>query len=159
MPDLVSGTARVRVKAADSFGNFSNATNPLVLSYAAAPPLQVQNVVVTINGTDALISWLAVTENVMNQPLSPDGYMLFVSEVASDNPADYRLLVNTTATEYLYQNAPVLYTEKFFYVVAYKDDSGRLHDLLQQGTRAGQVPLTLQEIRNRLGESGKGGGK
>lgn len=159
MPAPVSDLAKIRIIAIDSFGNVSYATNPLVLTYNAPPPLQVQNVTINMSGNDALISWQAVTENAMNQPIIPDGYLLFESDKASQNPEDFTFLTNTSNTEYLYLNAPARFSQRFFYVVAYKDYSGRLRKLLPQSSDIKQLPLTLQDIRNRIGESGEGCGK
>ncbi|MDY0151533.1 MAG: hypothetical protein RBS43_04605 [Candidatus Cloacimonas sp.] len=159
LPAVACDISRLRIKAQDSFGNYSQATNPLVLSYSAPPPMQVSNVMISITGNDALISWQAVTENVYHELIIPDGYILFESDTPADNPADFTWLANTTDTEYIYRNAPLQFERKFFYVVAFKDYRGRLRSLLQQCSEGKQLPLTLQDIRNLLGKDSKAGAK
>jgi hypothetical protein len=147
IPDLTSDLARIRIIATDAFGNSSQAANPFILAYN--PPLQVQHVEISANGPDAVITWDPVTGNINNEPVTPDGYMLFHSDCAPADPADYELLAITTGTTYTYLNAPQ-HDKKFFYVVAYLGSTGRLGSMLN-GSRQGHRPrITMSDVKAYL---------
>ncbi len=153
IPAIECDITQVRVKATDSFGNFTQEAHPLVLSYT--PPRQVQNVEVAALGTDVIISWQAVTQSVLNEAFTPDGYMLFYCETASANRQDFTLLATTNQTFYSDPDATWTYGQRFYYVVAYKNYTVRAGINLEQD----EAPAGLPDIRSKKADKKAGGGK
>jgi len=153
IPEVECELARIKVMAMDNFGNTSMVANPL--SFAYSPPLPVQDVEVSVTGNLIVINWQAVTQNLLLDPVEPDGYLLFESDLPSQSPEDYILLANTVNTSYAFQYDPQV-SRKFYYVVAYKGYWDRL--LPQSGNSLKSAP-TLQEILNLIRTKSPGGGK
>jgi hypothetical protein len=153
IPEEESDVARVKVIAIDNFGNVTPATNRLSFSYC--PPQSVQNVEVNVTGNLIVITWQAVTQNLLLDPISPDGYLLFESDLPSQNPEDYLLLANTVDTSYTFQHDPQV-SRKFYYVVAYK---GSLDRLLPQSVISHEPSPTLREIIHLIKEKSLEGGR
>jgi len=148
VPGLTSDAARIRITATDTFGNYSRAANPLIWAYAVPQPAQYPRV--RISGLDAVIEWDPVTETVYNDPVIPDGYMLFQGDTANQDPDEYELLAITPDTSYTYLNAAGYYDRKFFFVVAYKGDIGRLAVMLEESGKIGSTGLTMAGARQYL---------
>ncbi len=87
---------------------FANGSSQSVL------PKNPQNVIITLSGNDVLLSWDAVTQNVLNQNISPSGYKIYYS----NNPENgfTELYYQTSGTTYTHQNAH-LNNDRLFYQI------------------------------------------
>jgi hypothetical protein len=82
----------------------------------SAPPKLPDNVMISMVGYNAHISWSAVTESINNIPIIPDGYIVLFSE--DDNI--YSFLGTTSDLQYIHLNVGELSTSMFYRVIAYK---------------------------------------
>jgi PKD repeat protein len=100
----------------------TNAENTPVLKFGFntsadyVPPKLPDNVLISMIGYNAHISWSEVTETIYNSPIIPDGYIVLFSE--DDNI--YSFLGATTDLQYVHLNIGELNTNMFYRVVAYK---------------------------------------
>ena len=88
------------------------------LSYVL--PKAPENVHVTMNGHNAVITWDAVTENTHGQPITPDGYRIYKS---SDPLGGFTLQGSTSYNSTTYTHSMVGATQPrmFYRVRAYKN--------------------------------------
>ncbi len=88
------------------------------LSYVL--PKAPENVHVTMNGQNAVITWDAVTENTHGQPITPDGYRIYKS---SDPLGGFTLQGSTSYNSTTYTHSMVGATQPrmFYRVRAYKN--------------------------------------
>jgi len=97
------------------------------------PPL---NVNVSMNGTNAVISWDAVTETITHEPLIPDYYLVFFNGSADIN-AEFYYHGATPGLQYTH-NLVGLHSEHMFYrIIAYKSGGRSGLDLADLGLRQG----------------------
>lgn len=116
-------------------------------------PLAVpQNVLVTMNGYDAVISWDAVTQNLHGQPVTPDFYVVLYSEWPYDQ-ADhfYYYLTSTTGLSALHYNVG-LFSQYMFYKVKavkfYRDglSPAELDAWMEANLRPGMSEAELSQL-------------
>jgi hypothetical protein len=124
LPAVQSSTARVRVDASDSFGNSSSrgSQNNFRISYV--PPATPQGLNVnTANGSDAIISWQAVTHTIpeYNTPITPDGYIVLYNETPYEDDHYYYFLAETDQLTYTHQRVVSFRDQMFYRVLAYKN--------------------------------------
>jgi len=97
------------------------------------PPL---NVNVIMNGTNAVISWDAVTETITHEPLIPDYYLVFFNGSADIN-AEFYYHGATPGLQYTH-NLVGLHSEHMFYrITAYKSGGRSGLDLADLSLRQG----------------------
>jgi len=97
------------------------------------PPL---NVNIIMNGTNAVISWDAVTETITHEPLIPDYYLVFFNGSADIN-AEFYYHGATPGLQYTH-NLVGLHSEHMFYrIIAYKSGGRSGLDLADLGLRQG----------------------
>ena len=111
-------------KETATFGN----TTPLisggrfdifVAKFGIAVPLPKvpQNLQIQRSGQNIIIGWDPVTQDTNNQPLTPDAYMIYVSE----NNSDWVSLATVTSIVYSYTDTTLDQDRKFYRVIAMKD--------------------------------------
>ena len=83
-----------------------------------APPKEPENVQLNIVDPDAIVTWDAVTENIFNFPLTPDGYAVYYSEI-SDSTEYFFYLAFTTETNYTHFRVGDFSSQMFYKVIAY----------------------------------------
>jgi hypothetical protein len=86
------------------------------LSYI--PPKAPVNVQITMNGNSAVITWDAVTEDIHNQPFTPDGYYIYES---SDPLGGFTYLGHSSSTAYIDSSVGEYEPRVFYRVKAYKN--------------------------------------
>ena len=94
---------------------------PLTGNCQYAPPKTPENITLTINGNDAVITWDAVTENIYNQAITPDGYIVLYSE--DPNGDYYFLYYQTSGLSYTHQTVAQWREDMFYNVVAVIENS------------------------------------
>ncbi len=82
----------------------------------SSAPLQPQNVELTLQGKDAVVTWDAVTQNAVGQTITPDGYVILYSETPEATVDDYLFLTFTTESEFTHARV-VQYSDTMFYMV------------------------------------------
>jgi len=103
------------------------------------PPKPPENVVVVINGDDAVITWNAVTETIFDTPIVPDGYIILYNETAyEDEQFYYYLDYTTTALTYAHNGVTLFRNQMFYKVIAFKDYDRALLSRLDELNRTGQ---------------------
>lgn len=162
MPNTESYATKVRIKVSDSFGNFSQKNSASVFSITYVPPQPPAGVNVnTSNGIDAVISWEAVSQTIYNTPITPDGYIVLYNEspYEQDEHFYYYLGETTTALSFTHYNVARRRSQMYYRVVAYKDYSGRLGEVLASAKAHPEQKLSLAEIKEALAAASNGGVK
>ncbi|MCD4650255.1 MAG: hypothetical protein K8S56_00490 [Candidatus Cloacimonetes bacterium] len=132
-PDVLTEQARLKLIITDDFGNLTDDSSIDTFTLDYQPPESPDNVTVDIsNGTDAVISWDAVTQSIFGQPLTPDGYILFYSETSNCPASVYTFLATTADTTCIDSDAVLLYSRRYYMVMAYKDMGSRWENLLAE---------------------------
>ncbi len=152
IPPDPSAQAVVRVFVSDTFGNVGMGENAAFFEIRymnLKPPEGLQ--ISIVDGTDAYLSWLPVTETVNDVPLPADGY--FILHGVTPEEEDFAYLDTVTETYFTHANASGLYPRSFYYVVAFaslsKGQAEQLSDLEQIG-RMGLRRVTQREVQELL---------
>ncbi len=84
------------------------------------PPMSPENVTITMNSNDAVITWDAVTQNIHSQPITPDYYLIFYN--GSDDAVNglYYYLWDTPNLLFTHHLVGLHAQYMFYRVVAYK---------------------------------------
>lgn len=119
------------------------------------PPNPPENVVMVMNGIDAVLSWDAVTENSHGQPMTPDYYFVYFN--GSDNPLGlFYFLGRAFGTSYTHFDVGLGAEHMFYRVKAIKlyregqsdaekaDKEAWLSTALKQGMSEAEVLKVLQ---------------
>lgn len=85
-------------------------------------PQEPQNVTITIQGANAVITWDPVTQSILNTPFSPDYYLVFYNG-STTSDGEYYFHGITTATAYTHQQVANHAQHMFYRVHAYKATS------------------------------------
>ncbi len=84
------------------------------------PPKNPQNVQITTSGNDAIISWDNVTEDIFNNPITPNGYIVLYNESASTDNDDYYFLHYVSSDSvFTHQNVGYFRDQMYYRVEAY----------------------------------------
>ncbi|MDD4309151.1 MAG: hypothetical protein PHO32_02115 [Candidatus Cloacimonetes bacterium] len=160
MPSTESYNARVRIKVSDSFGNFTQKASTSSFTITYVPPDTVQAVNVNIsNNVDAIITWQPVTQTIYNTPITPDGYIVLYNETPYVDDQFYYFLTETANLSFTHLRVARFRSQMFYRIVAYKDYSGRMADVLQAAKTNPDVKLSLADIKQALASQTFGGGK
>lgn len=110
----------VRVIAYDIAGNYALSDELSFHTSSAVIPLAPQNVSVTINGSDLLLSWDPVTEDIYGNPITIDQYLIYISEIP-DFPIDGSTYYDTVHTNScLFEGITDFVDKLFLRVIAVK---------------------------------------
>lgn len=119
IPAINTMLARMRIEVKDVFGN-TTARNSGNFSIIAAPPADPQGVTVQIiNGADALITWLPVTQTVQGMPITPDGYIVLFSEHPEWGESAYFFLGETSQCSFTHPRVALFRPVMHYRVLAY----------------------------------------
>lgn len=105
-----------RVRAVNASGTSGN-SNVITVRTPPAPPKPPQNLAIDVNGNDIHLSWDAVTQSIINTPLTPDYYLVFSS---ADPYADFAYLGAVQNLDYTHVLAANFGPRLFYKVYAYK---------------------------------------
>lgn len=159
LPPTQSTSAKVRLKAMDTFGNGTmlSSLNPFTISYV--PPASPNGVNVNItNSVDAILTWDAVTQTIppYNTPITPDGYIVLYNETPLEEDQYYYFLGETDQLTYTHQRVARFRSQMFYKVVAYKnysrEDASALKDIVQRSKIA---PISWQRAKSILMNGGR----
>lgn len=160
LPSVQSYNAKVRLKVSDSFGNFSQKASASPFSITYVPPQTPQGVSVdTSNNLDAVISWQAVTQNIYNSPMTPDGYIVLYNETPYEDEQFYYFLGRSYGLNYTHQDVAEFRSQMFYKVLAYKNYRGDVDEILQPFLQNRELKLSLSEFKARLRLHSAGGEK
>jgi hypothetical protein len=81
------------------------------------PPKLPENVIITQSGYDMFLSWDAVTEDIQNNPITPDGYIVLYSE----DEINYFFHGFTPNTFYTHYWVARFEDNMFYRILAFKD--------------------------------------
>ncbi|HPN41047.1 MAG TPA: hypothetical protein PKX36_05940 [Candidatus Cloacimonadota bacterium] len=150
-PAYQTEAARVRIRVADYFGNFTREASQQSFSISYVPPAEPQNLRVDIsNDEDAVITWDAVSHTILpyNYPIVPDGYIVLYNETPSTDDPYFYFLAETDQLEHTHPRVVRFRDSMFYKVIAYKDYDQRMATLLaslKPGDR-----ISLAELRTCL---------
>lgn len=158
MPETQSYNAKVRIQAADNFGNITQKASASAFSITYVPPDAPDNVQINVsNNLDAVITWQPVTETIYSTPITPDGYMVLFNETPyEDEQFFYYLGETATATTFTHYNVARRRAQMYYRVVAFKDFDGRLAEILTAAEQDPAQQLSLAEIKAKLQASYRG---
>lgn len=150
--------ARMRIMASDSFGNFTHAVKPFMITYV--PPKPPEGVTVdTSSNQNAVISWLPVTENIYDSPLTPDGYIVLYNETPYEDDHFYYFLGRSYTTSYTHLDVAEFRDQMFYKVVAYKNYRGEVDHVLDTLLADPDTKISLPELKAALHKRVLGGEK
>ena len=92
-------------------------TDIFVAKLSYIPPKAPVNVQITMNGNSAVITWDAVTEDIHNQPFTPDGYRIYKS---TDPLGGFTYQGSSSGTTYTHSMVGATEPRMFYRVTAYK---------------------------------------
>ncbi|MDD3464742.1 MAG: SBBP repeat-containing protein [Candidatus Cloacimonetes bacterium] len=156
LPPGESGTLLVRFAPqavgalSDTLFIVNNSTNLPVIKVKLngtglyVPPKTPENVLITMDGDNAVITWNAVTQNIHDQPITPDYYFIFNS---SDPFGDFGYHGSVSGLQYIHPMVGAFQTRMFYRVVTYKYYGRGSFDLAALGLEPG---MTEAEITRRL---------
>jgi len=111
------------------------------------PPKEPENVVITMDGNNAVITWNAVTEAINGQPITPDGYLVYYNDSSDAENGLYYFLAVTTDLTHTHVRVGESANWMFYRVAAYKYYGRGFFDLAALGLEPG---MTEAEVRRRL---------
>lgn len=152
MPSTQSHNARVKIQATDSFGNSRQVNSAGTFTISYVPPATPTGLNVDIsNGSDAIITWQPVTQTVYDTPITPDGYIVLYNESPYEHDEHfYYFLYETDGLSFTHPRVARFRDQMFYKVVAYKDYSGRLGEVLTYAKAHPEQKLSLKDIQARI---------
>lgn len=114
---------------ASNAGNADTVTVSLQGDGGAVPDT-VRNLVVTIEGSDAILTWDEVNTSVTSYPLTVDCYLIYYEENLGET---FNFLAYTPDTTYTHFGAAQFSTSMFYFVEAYIGEIEILEGILSQG--------------------------
>jgi hypothetical protein len=113
------------------------------------PPNAVDNLVLTIQGNDAHLTWDEVTTDMYGNPFDVDGYLVLYNETVGNNPEHYVFLWETGNLFFTHPDVVLYSPRQFYQVVAYKlyDDDRRelLRSMSGHRIKAGKLKMLLSD--------------
>ena len=109
-----------------------------------APPKAPENVHITLSENSALITWDAVTENILGQPITPDCYYVYKS---SDPFGQFTYYGSSSDTTFVLSTTDLSHPRMFYRVTAYKDNPRGRFDPASPELESGKAEA---EMKHRL---------
>jgi uncharacterized membrane protein YeaQ/YmgE (transglycosylase-associated protein family) len=106
------------------------------------PPKLPENLIIAQNGNDMHLSWDAVIQDIHNNPITPDGYIILYSE----DEISYFFLWVTTNTDFIHPQVAHFRDNMFYKVIAYKD-FGRANLERLLGLNGTKQKLRLEDLK------------
>ena len=113
-----------------------------LLGDGGAVPDSVENLVITLEYPDAVLTWEAVTTSVSGYPIQVDYYLIFFETDAYD---EFEFLAYTVATTYTHSGVVQFAESQFYFVEAYCGEIGVLEAIVAAG-----ATLNRQELYDLL---------
>lgn len=117
-----SVVARLKLQVTDSFGNMSEKTRNFQIDQFATLSTP-QNLDVSVQGDNALVTWDPTTTNVLGDAITPDFYLVFFNAHEINDPAHFYFLDYTPNLTYMHHGVARFSQRMFYHIVAYKDYS------------------------------------
>ncbi len=116
------------------------------------PPANPENVQLTMSSNTAQISWDAVTEDIANNPITPDMYIVYFNGQNTSADEDFYFLATTTDLSYTHVNVGAFSDYMFYRVKAYVDVDNvvlaRINQLTSQKRKVSQEEVEKIIIGN-----------
>ena len=109
------------------------------------PPKTPENVIVVIDGNNAVISWDAVTQDIFDAPVTPDFYYIFNSQ---DPYGSFTFRDATAGLQYTHTMISYFQPRMFYKIIAYKNYGRGGSDISSLGLEPG---MTEEEVNMTLG--------
>jgi len=122
------------------------------------PPKAPENVQITMDGYDAVITWDPVTENEHNQPLDPDYYFVYFNG-SSDPDGQYYFLQQSLDTQHIHSTVGMGADHMFYRVKAIKiyvpptrsrDYAEQVERYLRESLKEGMTEEEVSEVLRKL---------
>jgi len=84
------------------------------------PPKPPENVQIVMDGNNAVVTWDAVTQNMHNEPITPDYYLVFYCGSSDPDTGPYYYLAWTPNLTYTHDRVGLHAQHMFYHVLAYK---------------------------------------
>ena len=120
------------------------------------PPKDPENVELIMSGNTGNISWEAVTEDINNNPIAPDLYIVYYNGHNADVDYGFYFLASTTELSYNHINVGLFSQFMLYQVKAYVDvDNALLSQIEDLVAQRQQLSMKEVEslIRNRKGKA------
>jgi hypothetical protein len=115
-----------------------------------APPKAPENISIVMSNNNAVISWSAVTETVIDAPVEPDWYLFYCNSSGNIN-GTFQYLWRTRLLQNTHNNAAFNSIPKFYRIIAQKNYARNGND----PTNALQPGMTEDEVNAILSGSAK----
>ncbi|NQS99056.1 MAG: hypothetical protein HQ591_11425 [candidate division Zixibacteria bacterium] len=125
---------------ASNAGNADTVTVSLQGDGGAVPDT-VRNLVVTIEGSDAILTWDEVNTSVTGYPLTVDCYLIYYEENLGET---FNFLAYTPDTTYTHFGAAQFSTSMFYFVEAYIGEIEILEGILSQGNSINREGMKIR---------------
>jgi hypothetical protein len=156
IPSILTYSAKMRIKVVDSFGNATILLSEGLFTIDYVPPAAPEGVNIDVsNGSDAVITWLPVSETIYQTPITPDGYIILFSEYP-DNLEPYYFLSETTGLTYTHYRVARFRQQMYYSIVAYKDYSSKFAEILNSAKANPDLKISWDEIKQELQSSAGG---
>jgi PKD repeat protein len=96
------------------------------------PPASPDNISVVMNGNDAVITWSAVTQDIENNNITPDGYVLYYTERNPQDNVYFFLHYVTGELTFTHQNVGLFRQNMYYQVSAVLDQTPTARNYLLQ---------------------------
>jgi PKD repeat protein len=128
----ITGTFEDTLLIVNNSQNEPNLTISLSGTCTYAKPKEPENVQISIGENNAVITWDAVTENIYNQVIVPDGYIVLYNEIPDDENYFWFLAFVSDGLTCTHYDVAHFRNFMFYKVVAYiEQERGDLEKLLQ----------------------------
>ena len=120
----------------------SNAVNQSMLEIpvfgeGGGQPAPVEDLTITVDGSDAILNWSPVTHTVGGTPITPDAYLIFYTDTSVFNYAHYQYLWRTLGdTTFTHPGVAFHANSMFYYVIAYLGDLRFLNQIIETPARS-----------------------
>ena len=92
--------------------------NDYITAYSTDTPAQVENVIINITGSDAIVQWSPTNSDINGYPLLPDGYVVLNSEIP-DQDDYFFFLASVTDTVYTHLDVAQWSDQMFYKLFSY----------------------------------------
>lgn len=143
---IVAGAVTDSLLVFNNSNNLPRAAIRLSGTGQYVPPLPPENVALEMDGSNAVISWDAVTETIFHTPIVPDYYLLFFNGSGNIDD-DYYYLGRSWILSYVHDGVSLHSPNMFYRVRAYKYYGRGVDDFASLGLVPG---MTEAEVIEKL---------
>jgi parallel beta-helix repeat protein len=118
-----------------------------VVGEGGAVPAAVENLEITLDGSDAILTWSPVTESMSGDSLTPDAYLIFYTDTTAFGYEHYQYLSLTYGDTTFTHEGVVQFANAMYYIVyAYVGDLVLLNELVADPFRRWTMEELLREV-------------